>query len=226
MALRQLGEAIDLRRAIPDVKTRIGPQGYDTAIKERLRVINDIGNQQNAYSAQQAYERQQAAYQQRLAALNNQMSSGGPVGSAGAPSAFNGKYYSILGGGKTPTFGYGARYKESHGGTMNHRGLDFAVPVGTSYYAPTGGTIVRMGDWGTGFGNALGVRFDNNTYGIFGHGSGFADGLKVGSKFTPGQLLGYTGRSGDVTGAHLHFETRYNLYDPGTSFDPSSWFGW
>lgn len=223
MALRQLGEAIDLRRAIPDVKTRIGPQGYDNAIKERLRAINDLGTQQNAYSAEQAYKRQQAAYQQRLAALNSQSMSGG---GGGAPSAFNGKYYSILGGGSKPTFGYGAKYQQQHGGTMNHRGLDFAVPVGTKYYAPTGGTVVRMGDWGTGFGNALGVKFNNGTFGIFGHGSGFANGLAVGSRFDPGQWLGYTGASGDVTGAHLHFETRYNLYDPGTAFDPSSWFGW
>ena len=221
MALRQLGEAIDLRRAIPDVKSRIGPQGYDQALKERLQVINSIGAQQNAYSAEQAYKRQQAAYQQRLAALNAQQTGGRSVG----PSQYNGKYYSILGG-KKPTFGYGARYKESHGGTMNHRGLDFAVPVGTAFYAPLGGTIVKMGMEDSGFGDALRVKFDNGTYGIFGHNSGFAPGISVGDRFSGGSLLGYTGATGDVTGAHLHFETRYNLYDPGTSFDPSSWFGW
>lgn len=225
MPLRQMGEAVDLRRAIPDLKQRLGPNAYDDALRERLQAVAGIGNQANEFSAQQAYKRQQTAIQKRLQSLQEQQSNwaGGGGGSGpgnGKTSNYNGKYWSIVNG--KPTFGYGATYK--NGG--KHHGLDFALPAGTQFYAPMGGKIITQGWDKGGFGNHIRVQFDNGTYGIFGHLSKFIEGLKAGSVFKGGQGLGFVGSTGNSTGNHLHFETRYDLYDRNTSFDPSSWFGW
>lgn len=233
MPLRQMGEAVDLKAAIPNLKQRPGPNAYDDALRERLGAIGGIGAQANEHSARQAYERQQFAIQKRLQALQESQHSWqddghGGHGKGGSTTVkYNGKYYDIFGNQKVPiSFGYGAKYSRPHSGHSHHLGTDFAAKVGTSFYAPLGGQIVDLIRSKKGFGNNIRVKFDNGTYGIFGHLSGWFDGLKVGSKFAGGSLLGYTGNTGDSSGPHLHFETRYSLYKPESAFDPSSWFGW
>lgn len=232
MPLRQMGEAVDLKAAIPNLKQRPGPNAYDDALRERLGAIGGIGAQANEHSARQAYERQQSAIQKRLQALQESQHSwqddGHGHNGKSSTVKYNGKYYDIFGGKKYPiTFGYGSKYSRPHSGNTHHLGTDFGVKSGTAFYAPLGGQIVALQNLGNkGFGKNIRVKFDNGTYGIFGHLSGWFDGLKIGSKFTGGSLLGYTGNTGDSSGDHLHFETRYSLYDPHSAFDPSSWFGW
>lgn len=232
MALRQMGEAVDLRRAIPEINSRLGPQAYDQALRERLRAVSGLGEQANQFSAEQAYKRQQAAYAQRMQELNSrqipEMSGATGGGAPGQGAKYNGKYYDLFNGMKAPiTFGYGAKYKNSHSGLDWHHGIDFGVKRGTGFYAPLGGQIVGLYDTGNkGFGRNVRVKFDNGAYGIFGHLSSWLDNLKVGSKFGGGSLLGYTGDTGDSSGDHLHFETRWDVNDPSTSFNFGSWFGW
>lgn len=230
MPLRQMGEAVDLRAAIPNLKQRLGPNAYDDALRERLKATQGLGEQATQFSEQQALKRQRDAYAARMQALQSRQvpspAAGG--GSSQVVKGGDGKYYSILGGVNAPvTFGYGAKYKQAHSGLTSHHGVDLGAKSGTAFYAPTGGVIEALLDTGNkGFGKNVRVKFDNGSYGIFGHLSSWLGNLKVGSKFTGGSQLGYTGNSGDSSGDHLHFETRWNLYDPGTSFDPSSWFGW
>lgn len=208
---RKLGEAIDLNAALPIIG-KPQPYDYDEAIRRRWSGIDDLGNQQNQYVARKAQERQASAYQQ---AINAQLS-GGP----GTPQP-GGKWISPINGYK-PSFGYGAY---PSGG--EHNAFDIAAPGGTPIWAPYGGTIVSSKYEGDdSFGNALRIRFDNGTYGIMGHLSGFANGIKPGYKFDQGANLGYVGSTGNSTGNHLHFETRYDLYDEDTAFNSGSWFGW
>ena len=48
------------------------------------------------------------------------------------------------------------------------------------------------------------------------HQSKFAAGIKVGVKVKKGQLIGYVGTTGNVTGPHLHLELSRN----GVKLDP------
>lgn len=233
MALRQMGQPVDLRAAIPDLKQRLGPNAYDDALRQRLQATAGIGQQANDFSAQQAYKRQQEAYQARLSQLNEQQSSFGPAGpNSGAHPVGNGKWISPVTG--KVIFGYGAPYSAANQkvtGSATHRGLDFGGKAGTPIYAPGAGTLTSLtggGGWNDGRGNYLGAQFGNKgPYGLFEHMQSFAPGLKPGMAITPGMLLGYMGSTGNANGVnHLHFETRWDINDPGTSFDPSSWFGW
>lgn len=113
---------------------------------------------------------------------------------------------------KTVDFGYGVKYKKFSG---VHKGVDFFVPEGTPVYAAVGGTVVHAGKhldggwknrgWGLAYGTQVIVA--NGAPGLFAgymHLSKVA--VKQGQKVKKGQLLGYSGKTGRVTGAHLHFE--------------------
>ena len=54
----------------------------------------------------------------------------------------------------------------------------------------------------------------------FAHLNRYAEGIKVGSIVSKGQLIGYVGNTGISTGTHLHFTLRLN--DVAT--DPSKYF--
>src|SRR5690242_16355036 len=110
MALRQMGDPVDIRAAIPNLKQRLGPNAYDDALRQRLQTVAGIGTQQNNFSAEQAFKKQQAAMAARLQELNNRpvpAAQGSYGGAQGAPTG-NGKW-------RLPTsdklgLGFGAAY--------------------------------------------------------------------------------------------------------------------
>ena len=234
MPLRQMGQAVDLRAAIPKLNERQGPNAYDAALRERLQAVSGIGNQQNNFSAQQAYKAQQDAFQQKMQGLQSKQQSlaNTPMPEGGAVRRGDGKWISPVTG--KVIFGFGQKYSASNAavtGSSTHRGLDFGGAAGTPVYAPGAGKLIgAVGNngWNSGRGNYLSTQFDDGGfYGLFEHLQSLAPGLKPGQAITPGMLLGYMGSTGNANGVnHLHFETRYNLNDGSTAFDPSSWFGW
>jgi murein DD-endopeptidase MepM/ murein hydrolase activator NlpD len=56
----------------------------------------------------------------------------------------------------------------------------------------------------------------------YGHLSGFAKGLKKGTRVSQGETIGYVGQSGWATGPHLHYEFRVNNHqvDPLAFISP------
>lgn len=222
MALRQSRELVDLFGAIPDVN-RINPARYHEALRNRLNPIRDIGSQQTAFAMDQAAlkdSQRRQALMGRLTASQAQQAasySGQPV------QASNGKWYHPLGTAMAPTFGYGAKYRTPVAGNAYHQGVDFAVKSGTPVYAPFGGTLKSFGLENSGFGNALRLNLSNGLLGILGHLSGFAPNIRAGMQITPGMLLGYTGNTGNTTGAHLHYELRDKY---GRVINPSTYHGW
>jgi murein DD-endopeptidase MepM/ murein hydrolase activator NlpD len=57
-----------------------------------------------------------------------------------------------------------------------------------------------------GYGNSIDVKHPNGFVSRYGHMRGFASGLRVGSRVSMGQTIGYVGMTGLTTGPHLHFE--------------------
>lgn len=122
----------------------------------------------------------------------------------------------------TLTSGFGPRW-----GT-EHRGVDYAGPVGTPIYAFTDGTVREAGP-ADGFGNWIIVDhvIDGKPYStVYGHME--SDGVLVttGQQVTAGQEIGRIGNAGQSTGAHLHFEVWDGGRLPdgaGTAVDPASW---
>ncbi|MDX3525513.1 M23 family metallopeptidase [Streptomyces sp. ID05-39B] len=101
----------------------------------------------------------------------------------------------------------------------SHTGIDFHAASGTPVHAVGLGTVVEAG-WGGAYGNQVVIRMNDGTYTQYGHLSSIA--VSVGQKVAPGQQIALSGASGNVTGAHLHFEARTSA-EYGSDIDPAAY---
>jgi len=104
--------------------------------------------------------------------------------------------------------GFGWRNHPLHHQWVQHKGIDFAAPIGTKAFATGDGTVDFVGQQ-TGYGNIVILKHDGGYSTYYAHLSGFAD-IHPGQRVTQGQLIGYVGQSGWATGPHLHYEFRFN----------------
>lgn len=81
--------------------------------------------------------------------------------------------------------------------------IDIPVGTGTPVYAVTNGTAYHIGG---GYGYGVDLRGDDGVRYIFGHFNSRSVGNGV--RVSAGQLIGYSGNTGNSTGPHLHFEIR------------------
>lgn len=93
-------------------------------------------------------------------------------------------------------------------GRAYHPGVDFGAPVGTKIFAPLSGTV-RWTDntdrvpgcyaWG----KWILIDHANGLSTLYAHLSHVS--VQAGQKVSTGEIIGYTGATGYVTGPHLHF---------------------
>ena len=114
------------------------------------------------------------------------------------------------------TIGTGYHVAGSMWASGYHTGVDFVVPTGTPVKAVGAGTVVTAG-WGGAYGNQVVIRLADGYYAQYGHLSQIS--VSVGQSVTPGEQLGLSGATGNVTGPHLHFEIR-TTPDYGSDVDP------
>jgi murein DD-endopeptidase MepM/ murein hydrolase activator NlpD len=103
------------------------------------------------------------------------------------------------------TSGFGMRMHPVLGFSKLHKGIDFGAPTGTPIFAAGNGTVVEIGKKGA-YGNYIRLRHNGEYQTAYAHMSKFAKGLRKGDKVKQGQVIGYVGATGRVTGAHLHYE--------------------
>ncbi len=84
-----------------------------------------------------------------------------------------------------------------------HTGLDMSGPSGSTIVSVAAGTVTATGYEGS-YGNRTIVTLQDGTEVWYCHQSRFA--VSPGDKVDPGQVLGYTGSTGNTTGPHLHIE--------------------
>lgn len=105
-------------------------------------------------------------------------------------------------------------------GFYDHTGIDFGAPCGTPVYAPADGTVTLAGQTTVvyGGGNVLwishGVKQGNALMTVYYHNSAVL--VSAGQQVRQGQLVAYSGSTGNSTGCHAHFETWLN----GVPVDP------
>ncbi|MEN6622178.1 MAG: M23 family metallopeptidase [Smithella sp.] len=100
-----------------------------------------------------------------------------------------------------------------------HKGIDYALPVGTPVLAAADGIVERAGPDNTGYGNMVLIRHAWNDGTVYAHLRNWK--VSLSQKIKSGDVIGYSGSSGNSTGAHLHFEYRLNYNDWKSAIDPA-----
>ena len=103
------------------------------------------------------------------------------------------------------TSNFGMRRHPILGYSLLHKGVDFGVPPGTPIMA-AGDGIIEMRAPNGAYGNYIRIRHNAEYATAYAHMSRFADDIGVGKRVRQGQVIGYVGATGRVTGPHLHFE--------------------
>ncbi len=177
---------------------------------------------------EQERERQRKAEEARKAEeerLTQQQSAGSSSSSGSSSSGSSGSSSSTtlgspISGSLIVTSAFGYRVYPITGGWFMHNGVDLRSACGNPQYSSASGTVSAVrGAVGNGtHGNQ--VIINNGSIGgnryitVYNHLSSFA--VSAGQSVSAGQVIGYTGATGKVTGCHVHFE----IWKNGVAVDP------
>jgi murein DD-endopeptidase MepM/ murein hydrolase activator NlpD len=89
-----------------------------------------------------------------------------------------------------------------------HYGVDYAAPVGTPVRATADGSVSYVGRDGAN-GRMVRIRHKNGYETFYLHLRRYGKGIKRGVTVASGQIIGYVGASGEVTGPHLDYRIKH-----------------
>lgn len=95
------------------------------------------------------------------------------------------------------------------GVTRAHKGTDYVAPLNTPIKASGDGTITRA-RYSASYGNVVYIKHPGGIETRYAHMNKFNKNTKEGRRVKQGQIIGYVGKTGKVTGIHLHYEFRVN----------------
>ncbi|MEX0609152.1 MAG: peptidoglycan DD-metalloendopeptidase family protein [Balneolaceae bacterium] len=96
-----------------------------------------------------------------------------------------------------------------------HYGVDYAAPLGTPVLSVGDGEVIESQYRGAN-GNIVKIKHNGTYTTAYLHLNGFAKGIRKGVRVKQGQIIGYVGRTGRVTGVHLD----YRIYKNGQPVNP------
>ncbi|WP_330233464.1 M23 family metallopeptidase [Nocardia sp. NBC_00508] len=189
---------VQLAELGPAAYTKEGQRKAHQILTEALRKAQAIvrGGQANATETAAMVNRLTAQYLNALAGKRTQLAGALP-GSGRPRSPLDPGRYRI-------SSHFGPR------GGKHHGGLDMAAPAGTPIYAATGGTVVKAGNYGGGFGYQVRIRSADGTETIYAHQTPGSIRVRAGDRIPAGTMIGAVGSTGNSTGPHLHYEVRRN----------------
>lgn len=203
---------------------------------------NDLADQiaeiARAEAAERERQRREAERErQRQAERDRQNQTTSPPSSGGGNSGGNNSGGGNSGGGSSSshfiapitrslyvTSAYGYRNHPIVGGRWFHYGVDLRSACGEPQRAAANGTVVEVRPTGSTptSGNQVlinhGVMGGNSYVTVTNHLSRF--NVSVGQRVSQGDIIGYTGMTGNVTGCHVHFE----IWRNGSTINPMTVF--
>ena len=111
-------------------------------------------------------------------------------------------YIKPISGGRLSS-GFGRRNAPTKGASSNHKGIDWATPIGTAVMASCHGVVTKAG-WGSGYGYVVYIEHGDGRQTRYGHLSKVL--VSAGQKVSQGQKIALSGNTGRSTGPHVHFE--------------------
>ncbi len=133
---------------------------------------------------------------------DNEGNSGDDPGSAGYVGGGDWLYPLPFVAAVNDTFGW----RDTHpvyGDARMHYGVDLDAPIGTPVYASRSGLVYYTDYEEGGAGNYVMLEHGNGYRSVYMHLSYYI--VSMGEYVTAGQIIGYSGATGGVTGPHLHF---------------------
>ncbi|HXG62660.1 MAG TPA: M23 family metallopeptidase [Planctomycetota bacterium] len=122
---------------------------------------------------------------------------------------------------------------QGNDGSVSHRGagrfaFDFGMPEGTPVCAARGGKVVAAAEDETargasgkygGLGNHVKIDHGDGTVGVYMHLKPQGVEVEVGETVLQGDIIGFSGATGNVTGPHLHFQVERDGRSIPIAFD-------
>ena len=102
---------------------------------------------------------------------------------------------------------FGGRNSPGGIGSTNHKGVDIGTPMNTPILAAKSGTVT-WASWNGGYGHCVIIYHGQGNSTLYGHLNSYA--CQVGDTVSQGDLIAYSGTSGNSTGPHLHFGVKEN----------------
>jgi len=205
-------ELSDLRKSLTVQNQLIQNQKQD-----KSQLLAQTKNQEIIYQKQiSGIQKKQAEIQQEISFLEDKLRgqvSGIPPSRPGALA------WPLIG---RITQGYGPTsitgfYNDAY---KFHNGIDLAAYYGAPIRAALDGVVTASGDNNRyAYGEWLAIRHNNGLTTLYAHLSAKTAG--VGQAVSQGQIIGYEGSTGFVTGPHLHF----TVYSTNTFRVEKRWFG-
>lgn len=205
---------------------QLGGLELENQIAEYYRKQQEIIKQQ-----QQQQQQQQEQENQNQNQDNNNDDNGGSSSGGGSyipdPPSPSGFVWPVPG-----FYNLTSTFYEDRGG-YGHGAIDIASYgiMGATVVASASGTVISSyngcpHNWGKsgscgcggGYGNYLMIDHGNGKMTTYAHCTNIT--VRTGQYVSQGQVVGYVGSTGWSTGAHLHYETRFN----GVKYDPMSEF--
>lgn len=109
----------------------------------------------------------------------------------------------------TITSQFGHRVDPITGEVSSHTGTDIACAEGTPILAAADGTVTvanGLDSWGGSYGYYIQIDHSGGLETLYAHCSSIC--VTTGQQVQAGQVIGYVGHTGRVTGNHLHFELK------------------
>lgn len=103
-------------------------------------------------------------------------------------------------------------------GMSFHHGMDIGCPSGTPIQAVMDGTVTYAG-YGSSLGNYIVIEHSGGLKTTYGHNSSLI--VRKGDSVTQGQVIAYSGNTGQSTGPHCHIAVMLS----GNYNDPAQYFG-
>jgi murein DD-endopeptidase MepM/ murein hydrolase activator NlpD len=90
-----------------------------------------------------------------------------------------------------------------------HYGVDYGAPSGTPVRVTANG-VVASAAWSKGGGKTVKVRHANGYVTAYLHLSGYASGVRAGSRVRQGEVIGFVGSTGLSTAPHLDYRVQHD----------------
>lgn len=189
---------------------------YNSQIAEKSKEVeNLLEKQRKQIAAEEAAAKNNSGSSDKTGSTDTGSSDTGSSGTSNTKVSASGFIWPLTVAGRI-SCGFGPRSAPTAGASTYHKGIDIAVPTGTTVRAAKAGKVVTS-TYSSSAGYYVAIYHGNGVYTYYMHCSSLS--VSVGQQVSQGQTIALSGSTGISTGPHLHFA----IYTGGQYVNPSNY---